>query len=595
MAILNTNSTQDASLVTGESFDFLTQAVKTKFLNSFETDLDSIPLYIFYGKSTRWDSPNAPTDSPPQPSNSFSDDISIRQNMLALKKVLKQDTRVAFVQHTWSSGKVFDQYDVNKDHSLAANREIYSFQDSNILANYGAVYKCLDNNNGSGSTERPYFNPQTAPVTLDDGYKWKYMFTIPAAELSKFQTNQAPDDNFLPIVEDTTYKGDAGTIDRIDITTGGTGYTPYNTIPLVDNNTPIGIYVKGDGLEIDTSRIKILSVTTNNAIDTFSTEQENLVQGGGYSRNATYGNWVPVRFEDFGLSDSEISALIDPNRKEAYGLAKINAQGTIDSPRDVIVIDGGSGYTANSEVKIVQSSTIAYGTVTDGVISSIKITNAGKNHRSATVIPVHAHSSGTDFKGVAQISPINGHGSDAKKELNANAIFINNRVTATPNTAELAAGLQTLDFSRTNDFRQVGLIQGPRGISTVEDSPAPFINDETANAKYSLTVNEIDTSVADNVVADTLIIGNQSGATGRVVDVFTSGGNKVIRYNKTGVSDFRVSENILATGLSGNHRISSVTNPEVDVFTGDILFINNSEPISRDEDQSETVNFIITF
>jgi len=595
MAILNTNSTQDASLVTGESFDFLTQAVKTKFLNSFETDLDSIPLYIFYGKSTRWDSPNAPTDSPTQPSNSFSDDISIRQNMLALKKVLKQDTRVAFVQHTWSSGKVFDQYDVNKDHSLAANREIYSFQDSNILANYGAVYKCLDNNNGSGSTERPYFNPQTAPVTLDDGYKWKYMFTIPAAELSKFQTNQAPDDNFLPIVEDTTYKGDAGTIDRIDITTGGTGYTPYNTIPLVDNNTPIGIYVKGDGLEIDTSRIKILSVTTNNAIDTFSTEQENLVQGGGYSRNATYGNWVPVRFEDFGLSDSEISALIDPNRKEAYGLAKINAQGTIDSPRDVIVIDGGSGYTANSEVKIVQSSTIAYGTVTDGVISSIKITNAGKNHRSATVIPVHAHSSGTDFKGVAQISPINGHGSDAKKELNANAIFINNRVTATPNTAELAAGLQTLDFSRTNDFRQVGLIQGPRGISTVEDSPAPFINDETANAKYSLTVNEIDTSVADNVVADTLIIGNQSGATGRVVDVFTSGGNKVIRYNKTGVSDFRVSENILATGLSGNHRISSVTNPEVDVFTGDILFINNSEPISRDEDQSETVNFIITF
>ena len=595
MAILNTNSTQDASLVTGESFDFLTQAVKTKFLNSFETDLDSIPLYIFYGKSTRWDSPNAPTDSPTQPSNSFSDDISVRQNMLALKKVLKQDTRVAFVQHTWSSGKVFDQYDVNKDHSLAANREIYSFQDSNILANYGAVYKCLDNNNGSGSTERPYFNPQTAPVTLDDGYKWKYMFTIPAAELSKFQTNQAPNDNFLPIVEDTTYKGDAGTIDRIDITTGGTGYTPYNTIPLVDNNTPIGIYVKGDGLEIDTSRIKILSVTTNNAIDTFSTEQENLVQGGGYSRNATYGNWVPVRFEDFGLSDSEISALIDPNRKEAYGLAKINAQGTIDSPRDVIVIDGGSGYTANSEVKIVQSSTIAYGTVTDGVISSIKITNAGKNHRSATVIPVHAHSSGTDFKGVAQISPINGHGSDAKKELNANAIFINNRVTATPNTAELAAGLQTLDFSRTNDFRQVGLIQGPRGISTVEDSPAPFINDETANAKYSLTVNEIDTSVADNVVADTLIIGNQSGATGRVVDVFTSGGNKVIRYNKTGVSDFRVSENILATGLSGNHRISSVTNPEVDVFTGDILFINNSEPISRDEDQSETVNFIITF
>ena len=80
-----------------------------------------------------------------------------------------------------------------------------------------------------------------------------------------------------------------------------------------------------------------------------------------------------------------------------------------------------------------------------------------------------------------------------------------------------------------------------------------------------------------------------------MVDIFTQGSNKIVRYNKTGVSDFIAGENILATGLTGNHRIDSVTNPEVDVFTGDVLFINNSEPISRDEDQSETVNFIITF
>ena len=121
MAVLNTNSTQDASLITGKSFDFLTQAVKTKFLNTFESDLDSVPLYIFYGKPTKWDSPNS-SDSPSQPSNSFSDDISVRQNMLALKKVLKSDTKIAFVQHTWSSGKVFQQYDITKDHSLSANR-----------------------------------------------------------------------------------------------------------------------------------------------------------------------------------------------------------------------------------------------------------------------------------------------------------------------------------------------------------------------------------------------------------------------------------------------------------------------------------------
>jgi len=592
MAILNTNSTQEASLITGESHDFLTQAVKTKFLNSFESDLDSVPLYIYYGKPTKWDSPS---DSPPKPSNSFSDDITVRQNMLALKKVLQQDTKIAFVEHRWEYGTVFNQYDVTKDHTLTANRKIYVFQHDNTQDNYGAVYKCLDNNGGAASTVKPKFDPQSAPVTFSDGYKWKYMFKISAADLSKFQTNQATGDNYIPIVEDTTYKTDAGTIDRIDINSPGTGYTPYSTIPLVDNNTPIGVYVKGDGLEIDSATIKISTLTTNNAIATFSSNSPDLVQGGGYSRVAQYGNWVPVRFEDTGLSDSEINALTNVNRKEAYGLAKINSEGTIDSPGDVIVIDGGSDYTVDTSVKIVQSSTIAYATVASGALSKIKIVQAGKNHRSASVIPVHP--TGTGFTGTAQISPIQGHGSDVKKELNANAIFINNRVTATPNKEEVAAGLQTLDFSRTNDFRQVGLLQGPRGVSTVEDSPAPFITDETVTAKYSLIVNEINTALADNLLADTLIVGNQSGAKGRVVDIFPQGTNKIVRYNKTGVSDFIAGENILATGLTGNHKIQpgGVTNPEVDVFTGDVLFINNSEPISRDEDQSETVNFIITF
>ena len=72
---------------------------------------------------------------------------------------------------------------------------------------------------------------------------------------------------------------------------------------------------------------------------------------------------------------------------------------------------------------------------------------------------------------------------------------------------------------------------------------------------------------------------------------------RVIRYTKIGASDFIENENLLATGLSAAHRITTngVSKPEVDVFSGDILFINNSEPITRDVDQSETVNFIITF
>lgn len=619
MAILNTNSTQDASLITGNSFDFLPQAIKTKFLNSFENDLDSNPLYIFYGRAQPWNSPAS--DSPTRPNNSFSTDISTRENILAMKKVDKADTETAFVKFDWKYGKVFKQYDITTDQTVGEEREYYAFQNNQSdtgVKNYGAVYKCLDNNDGAASTTRPDFDPQSEPKVLSDGYKWKYMFSIQAAQLAKFQTNQSPNDDFIPLVEDVSYAGEAGTIDRIDITAGGSSYSPpANTVfPLVDisgnnknDDTPIGLFVNGDGLEIDSSSITIASdggvTTSGDSIGSIVQFDANgLKQGGGYYRNAAYNNWVPVRFEETGLTDGQINNLTDSPaaRKYAYGLAKINAAGTIDSPGDIKVIDGGTDYQNGTRVKIIQSSTLAYAKVTDGVISKTKIIQAGKNHRSATIVPVHATGTGSTF--TAQLSPYSGHGSLPKQEMNATAIFINNRVTSGATSADLNTGLENIDFSKTNDFRQVGLIQGPRKFSeysnalTGDYSPGSLLTSITANAKYKITVPEIGTAIADNVTQDTLIKGNRSGAQGKVVDVNIDSTNdalRVIRYTKIGASDFIANENLLATGLSAAHRISSVSKPEVDVFSGDVLFINNSEPISRDVDQSETVNFIITF
>jgi hypothetical protein len=617
MAILNTNSTQDSSLITqGKSFDFLTQAIKTKFLDSFETDIDSKPLYIFYGKSTPWlNSPNDLSDSPVKPNDSFSSDITTRENILAMKRVTKVDTRTAFVKFDWEYGKAFKQYDITKDQKSGSEREFYVFQGNNQAAgikNYGAVYKCLDNNGGSGSTVRPDFNPQTKPVRLSDNYLWKYMFTIPAAEIAKFSTNQSPSDNYLPIIEDLTYKSDPGTIDRIDINSPGVDYNPpaASVFPLVDitgnsklNDTPIGLFVEGDGLEINTSEIVIDSVVeaegdTKGAITGF--KANSLVPGGGYYRNASYGNWVPVRFEETGLTRGNLDNLKNINRKFSYGLAKINAFGSIDSPGDVKIIDSGTDYSAGSKVKIVQSSTIAYASVNNGALAKIKVMNPGKNHRTASVIPVHATGKGATF--TAQISPYNGHGSVPKQELNTNAIFINNRVTSGATAVEEALGLQNIDFSKTNDFRQTGLIQAPLTYTDDPDSPAPLLTSDTATAKYSIIVPEIGDAIKDNISTDTLIQGNLSGARGRVVDVNIDTENsnfREIRYTKTGSADFREGENLLASGLTGIHKIrtglNAVKKPEVDVFTGDILFINNSESISRDVDQSETVNFIITF
>lgn len=54
-----------------------------------------------------------------------------------------------------------------------------------VLTNERNVYKCLDNNGGAPSTVKP-FSTSHLPFTTSDGYKWKFMYTIPTALINKF-------------------------------------------------------------------------------------------------------------------------------------------------------------------------------------------------------------------------------------------------------------------------------------------------------------------------------------------------------------------------------------------------------------------------
>ena len=46
-----------------------------------------------------------------------------------------------------------------------------------------------------------------------------------------------------------------------------------------------------------------------------------------------------------------------------------------------------------------------------------------------------------------------------------------------------------------------------------------------------------------------------------------------------------------ATGLS----INTVTAPEIDVYSGDIIYMDNRRPIIRDVDQTETIKVVFKF
>ena len=82
------------------------------------------------------------------------------------------------------------------------------------------VYKCLDNNNGAKSTAKP-IGTQVLPISLSDGYIWKYMFNVPIALRTKFLNDQ-----YFPVVTALSQQFYSnGGIEAVKIDSRGTGYS----------------------------------------------------------------------------------------------------------------------------------------------------------------------------------------------------------------------------------------------------------------------------------------------------------------------------------------------------------------------------------
>jgi len=98
----------------------------------------------------------------------------------------------------------------------------FSIEESNfyVITDEYNVYKCLDNNNGANSTSKP-IGTQVLPISLPDGYVWKYMFNVPLALRTKFLNDQ-----YFPIVTALSQQFYSnGGIEAVKIESRGTGYT----------------------------------------------------------------------------------------------------------------------------------------------------------------------------------------------------------------------------------------------------------------------------------------------------------------------------------------------------------------------------------
>jgi len=376
-----------------------------------------------------------------------------------------------------------DFIQVNSNFSSAVtNQVLYKSVDSNTQYSYkfyvrntaDQVFKCLFNNNNGTSTVSPEITiggqlPENPYIQTSDGYKWKYLYTIPSGLKQKFFSN-----THMPVVRDTTVYENAknGALDIIKIISGGSGY--YNGATVNNYN--------------------ILTVT-------------------------------------------------------------------------------GDGSGANVTVDVA-----------NGVITNVNILNGGVDYTTANIAINDAlKSGGTTANLVAVIGPRGGHGSDPARELGASDQMISVDFQGTVN------GYLPTYTNGTSDFRQIALINNP----TVSN------NSLATSTVYSMyTKIFVDNPTIDFTPDKTVYVGTSFAAatfSATVVHFDTTENVLYVNNIKGDVSAISTKTIYEKDNTSVYSQVFSVIEPDINILSGEILYIENKAKIVRSLNQTETVKLLIEF
>ena len=219
-------------------------------------------------------------------------------DLLAAKRITSSDVTFAVPRRNWVSGTTYDIYRHDYGDRITgtttaqtSNSGVSTLHDANfyVLTTARNVYKCLDNDGNTPSTEEPIGTATTVQTTTD-GYKWKYMYTLSASQQANFLST-----DFMAVETNSTVSSAAvdGAIDVVKIKTPGSGGA---------NGTHTGIAIRGDGsngqVSVTVAGGVVTAVTVTNA-------------GTGYTFG-TISNAQIVAAGATSLTGAELDVIIPP-------------------------------------------------------------------------------------------------------------------------------------------------------------------------------------------------------------------------------------------------------------------------------------------
>ena len=240
--------------------------------------------------------------SPLTPVDSIQEEFYSFDDLIAAKKIATSDLSYVIPRRNWTADVVYDYYRHDYGNRITGTTTTQTSDsgastlwDSTfyvVTSNY-QVFKCLDNNGGAAVTsgnEPSVAEGTTSILTTGDGYKWKYMYTLSAAQQVNFLST-----DFMAVSTNTTVSSAAvdGAINIVKIKSAGTGGT---------DGTHTGIAIRGDGssgtVSVTVSSGSVSAITVTNAGSNYTY---------GYIRNADI-----VSAGATGLTGVEIDCIIEP-------------------------------------------------------------------------------------------------------------------------------------------------------------------------------------------------------------------------------------------------------------------------------------------
>ena len=407
--------------------------------------------------------------------SSFDKDTEIKNTQYEKRNFLRRvifgnrlndlDIKYMFDKRLWVSGTVYDAFDDTKD---VTEQNMYVTVEVPKGKNNIVVYKCIRNGNGAPSVKEPdrseIDNATDEIVSTEDGYVWKYMFTIPEADFFSYSTPIS-----LPYIPDTTVINSA----------------VQSVSDILIEETPTGLFsefllpnMRLVSVEQDSDVSNTYKLTVSTSVDVKSTP-------GAY--NNMYLRFINTG-DLFEILNTEVPTTSDLKIMYIYVKYDPAENGGIALAER---LPTSSECDISPIVKVTKSKgedCIAFGILNDaGTLEDIAFKSKGSEYYYAETtleLPDSLTNRASETRLRAVISPLGGHGSNPIEELSMSKLAV---ITNFYNSIEL-------NIPSSGTYSKVGLVKGP---SFANKNQEDFTPPESIDNRYIVYVNSDITGAID--------------------------------------------------------------------------------------------------